>query len=738
MKFLYLLFLLISTTLSAQVDFDNYHTLQAVGTLPQDFTKRSYEKMEEDLSKGTNSDLSEREERVFYEGINYAIDDLMHSGYVVFGDSISNYINEIADKLLKNNPELRKELRFYTLKSNNTNAFSTAQGIVFVTTGLISQITSEAQLAYVLAHEIAHYTEKHVLESFSYKVNNKQTSIEHMSVYSKEKELSADKLGVQMFADAGYSKDAVKSTFDVLLYSYLPFDEVEVPLNYFVSNDSLYLPQSLFPSEAYEIKADEDEDDSKSSHPNIKTRKDAADSSLAVISQWGNDLNPLGEARFNRLRDMARFEVVRDNVMNAKYADALYTIFLMEKEYPNSTFLMHMKAQTWLGILQYRNVNSMRTIVKDKKDMEGASASIHYLLREISKDDLTVLCIRQIHDLYTAHPDDKEIGLIYERMVREIAFKSEFKIEEQGKISFATAQKRYEAIKSAEPVEVTPVSDTVTKPKSKYDKIKSKRDPNIITSDFDSSNFSMYLIPDVIVDTTFLRLLDTYTAENDSIELLQKQFDALTAKEREKLRKIQNENELRLGLTSFISVEPFILSLKKGGGIDRVKSEKLKTIVNEKMDEASKRSGVEMYNLPTPDASSDVNVFKERCLLLNFVEQMAINDEVEAFPVDFALLSGLSENYGTSKVMYSVVAHKFDLGMSKKALLLSLVFFRVGMIYLPLKIVSGNNLIIDLVVLNTDTGYVEGAGEVALKSGLNEYMIGAQFYELFKLLKSEE
>ncbi len=105
--------------------------------------------------------------------MHYGIDKILQSGLVIYGDDISNYVTKVANKLLKKEPKLRKELRFYTIKSNVTNAFSTDQGIIVVTSGLISQITSEAHLAYILAHEIAHYTEKHVVEGFEYRTRNK-------------------------------------------------------------------------------------------------------------------------------------------------------------------------------------------------------------------------------------------------------------------------------------------------------------------------------------------------------------------------------------------------------------------------------------------------------------------------------------------------------------------------------------------------------------------------------------
>ena len=40
------------------------------------------------------------------------------------------------------------------------------RGLFFVNIGLISSAKSEAQIAYVLAHEISHFTEGHVLQGF--------------------------------------------------------------------------------------------------------------------------------------------------------------------------------------------------------------------------------------------------------------------------------------------------------------------------------------------------------------------------------------------------------------------------------------------------------------------------------------------------------------------------------------------------------------------------------------------
>ncbi len=55
---------------------------------------------------------------------------------------------------------------FGVLESETPQAFSTPGGYVFVTTALLKKMTNEAQLAGVLAHEIAHVVQKHMLRTY--------------------------------------------------------------------------------------------------------------------------------------------------------------------------------------------------------------------------------------------------------------------------------------------------------------------------------------------------------------------------------------------------------------------------------------------------------------------------------------------------------------------------------------------------------------------------------------------
>ena len=54
---------------------------------------------------------------------------------------------------------------FAILNNSHPNAFALPGGYVFVTVGLLRQLRSEAELAGVLGHEVAHITEKHALKT---------------------------------------------------------------------------------------------------------------------------------------------------------------------------------------------------------------------------------------------------------------------------------------------------------------------------------------------------------------------------------------------------------------------------------------------------------------------------------------------------------------------------------------------------------------------------------------------
>jgi predicted Zn-dependent protease len=79
---------------------------------------------------------------------------------------LERYLNQLGKFLsgLSKRPDLA--WTFGVLESPSVNALSAPGGYVLVTRGLLQKLHSEAELAGVLAHEIAHVTERHAIAAY--------------------------------------------------------------------------------------------------------------------------------------------------------------------------------------------------------------------------------------------------------------------------------------------------------------------------------------------------------------------------------------------------------------------------------------------------------------------------------------------------------------------------------------------------------------------------------------------
>lgn len=112
-----------------------------------------------DLGEESASVISPAQERKLGE-------NFMHQarGVLAFVDDpeLNAYIKSLGAKLVagSDNPEL--DFRFFLISDPSVNAFAVPGGFIGVHTGLILTTQSEAELASVLAHEIAHITQRHI------------------------------------------------------------------------------------------------------------------------------------------------------------------------------------------------------------------------------------------------------------------------------------------------------------------------------------------------------------------------------------------------------------------------------------------------------------------------------------------------------------------------------------------------------------------------------------------------
>lgn len=83
-------------------------------------------------------------------------------------DKINNYVNRVGKSIVKQvskRPQITYS--FYVLDTPEINAFAVPGGFIFITKGALKVLANEAELAGVLAHEVAHVELGHGLQAIN-------------------------------------------------------------------------------------------------------------------------------------------------------------------------------------------------------------------------------------------------------------------------------------------------------------------------------------------------------------------------------------------------------------------------------------------------------------------------------------------------------------------------------------------------------------------------------------------
>ncbi|MFZ1084110.1 MAG: M48 family metalloprotease [Terracidiphilus sp.] len=133
------------------------------------------------------------------------------------------YVNEVGGRVAEH-AKRRINYRFHLIEDKGfINAFAIPGGHVFIGQGLLDQMTSEDELAFILGHELEHIDHYHAVERVQIDAKLKSVNLEivseiaqipmslWMAGYSKDQEFEADREGVRIAVAAGYSpQGAVK------------------------------------------------------------------------------------------------------------------------------------------------------------------------------------------------------------------------------------------------------------------------------------------------------------------------------------------------------------------------------------------------------------------------------------------------------------------------------------------------------------------------------------------------
>ena len=143
-----------------------------------------------------------------YEARFKEVAGLLQSTRSVTDHVANNYLQYLLRKVIEVNPELKeKEIRLVFSRDWWPNAYSMGEGTLTVNAGLMVFLNNEAELVYVICHELAHYFLEH-----SNKAIRRNVETYHSAAFQDElKRLSKQEYGAGKQMDAMLKKIAFGS-----------------------------------------------------------------------------------------------------------------------------------------------------------------------------------------------------------------------------------------------------------------------------------------------------------------------------------------------------------------------------------------------------------------------------------------------------------------------------------------------------------------------------------------------
>lgn len=155
---------------------------------------------------------------------------------------VISYVEDIVRRLEKTMPPQPFPFTVAVIRHNAVNAFATPGGYVFVNTGLILAMNNDSEVAGVLAHELAHVTQRHIAgrieamqvtsllsllgalagaflggdAGFATMAGTMAASQAAMLKYSRADESEADQVGMNYLIRAGYNPMGMIGSFEVI------------------------------------------------------------------------------------------------------------------------------------------------------------------------------------------------------------------------------------------------------------------------------------------------------------------------------------------------------------------------------------------------------------------------------------------------------------------------------------------------------------------------------------------
>ena len=175
---------------------------------------------------------------------------LRHEGYILDDPLLDGWLRDVGQRLAASSDRPQQSFTFFMLRDRQINAFATLGGYIGMNAGLVLAADREDEVAGVLAHEISHVTQQHVLrgaekaqrdslpillatlgaivaaqqaggtssgDATSAAVMTGLGMLQQRQIdYTRDNEAEADRVGIRTLANGGFDPGAMADFFETL------------------------------------------------------------------------------------------------------------------------------------------------------------------------------------------------------------------------------------------------------------------------------------------------------------------------------------------------------------------------------------------------------------------------------------------------------------------------------------------------------------------------------------------
>ncbi len=379
--------------------------------------------------------LDENEQHMdeYFASTTLDLIELVKKDKFIDDDSLKAFLHGIIKKINYNN-SIKVPRRILVLRSELVNAYSLGEGTLIVSNGLLSQIDNEQQLAFIIAHEMAHWELDHFKQKINKtidaesaynpgkelkKIDKGSFSIEGIrnikswhydrKRFSRQVEYQADSLAVELYKNAFSEEQQIVFALNELDSGFVqgPYLGARVfkDLNFkkypFRKEWAVIEKETYIDPTSYSLL----HPDSSLTHPEIEMRIELIEK---LLGQTFNGTQSFVSDEYYKIKTDALFENIEACYINQNWPLTLYYALRLKQEFPENAYLTEMITTSLLQVYYLKKSKELEAILKDTTGYNMEQKYVYNFLINIEAHELAEVIYHFINKKGNFNREDED------------------------------------------------------------------------------------------------------------------------------------------------------------------------------------------------------------------------------------------------------------------------------------------------------------------------------------------